>query len=99
MIKTPIIEENSIIIAAQHPRSSEVESEMVIIDLKIQEFYGLNPVAATVWKLIQEPYPVAELLKEIIKTYDVAATQCREDLMSFLNELAANNLIEVMAQS
>ena len=96
--KNSTIEDSSIIVAAQHPRSSEVESEMVIIDLKIQEFYGLNSVGASIWKLIQEPYPVEEIQKELMEKYDIAATQCREDLMKFLQDLAAANLIEVMAQ-
>jgi len=94
---TTSIEDTSIVVASQHPRSSEVEQEMVVIDLKIQEFYGLNSVASVIWKLIQEPYPVEELQKELMKQYDIAATQCREDLMNFLNDLAEVNLIEIMS--
>lgn len=97
-INTSSIEDTSVIVAAQHPRSSEVEQEMVIIDLKIQEFYGLNSVGASIWKLIQEPYPVEEIQKELMKQYDIAAAKCRGDLMTFLHDLAEANLIEVMAQ-
>lgn len=92
------IEDTSIVVAAQHPRSSEVNQEMVIIDLKIQEFYGLNPVGASIWKLIQEPYPIEEIQKELTQQYDIAAEQCHTDLITFLQDLAAANLIEVMNQ-
>ena len=97
-MQTNTIQETSIVVAAKHPRCSEVDEEMVIVDLEIQEFYGLNPVGKKIWKLIQEPLPVAEINQEISKTFGIEPTECEADILDFLNDLAAANLIQVLNQ-
>lgn len=90
------IQNSSIIVAAEHPRCSEVDDEMIIVDLKIQEFYGLNPVGKAIWKLIQKPLSIAEIKQEISKTFNIETIECEADILDFIKELAAANLIQVL---
>lgn len=87
--------DTSTVVAAKHPRMSEVDEEMVIVDLEIQEFYGLNLVGASIWKLIQQPQLVSDIQQKIAAEYKIELEQCRQDVLAFLNDLAAANLIEV----
>jgi len=96
---TQYLLDSMIIVASQHPRTSEIEERMVILDLKIQELYGLNPVGKFIWQLIQEPYPIEEIKKQIMAKYGIEAAQCDEDLKIFINELLAVNSIEIIGNN
>lgn len=91
--------DSMIIVANKQPRTSEIEERMVILDLKIQELYGLNPVGKFIWQLIQEPCSIEEIKNQIIAKYGIEGAQCDEDVKIFINELLAANLIEFMETS
>ena len=49
------------------------------------------------WKLLQEPRTVVEVLNSILETYDVDVKLGETDLIDLLQELAVNELIAVEA--
>jgi hypothetical protein len=69
--------------------------EAVILDLTAGMYYGLNPVAARIWNLIQEPRSVREVRDTIVEEYDVDPDRAEGDLLVLLQDLAANDLIQV----
>lgn len=90
-----MIEEMSIVVTAKDKRYSNLSKEVVILDLKSEEYYGLNHVGATIWHLLQEPKAVSEIKSIILNKYDVDLEQCDRDLKSFLEELKHQGLIEI----
>jgi len=92
---TIMIDESSVVVAADHQTSAEVDGESVILDLEEGVYYGLNPVGARIWSEIQEPTAVEEITAAITAEYDVDAEQCREDVLSLLRDLRENDLVEV----
>ena len=73
----------------------DVEDEVVILGLKDGVYYGLNPVGAFIWNLIQEPKTVAEIREAVLDEYDVEKEVCEKDLMELLTELSDKGLIEI----
>ena len=73
----------------------DVEDEVVILGLKDGVYYGLNPIGAFIWNLIQEPKTVAEIRDAVLEEYDVEKELCENDLMELLTELSDKGLIEV----
>lgn len=73
----------------------DVEDEVVILGLKDGVYYGLNPVGAFIWNLIQKPKTVAEIRDAVLKEYDVEKEVCENDLMELLTELSDKGLVEV----
>lgn len=90
-----MIDESSVVVAADHQTSAEVDGESVILDLEDGIYYGLNPMGARIWKQIQEPTAVEEITEAITAEYDVDAERCREDVLSLLQDLKENKLIEI----
>jgi len=86
---------SSIVVAAEHQTSAEVDGESVILDLEEGVYYGLNPVGARIWAELQEPASVEEIAAAITAEYDVDSAQCLEDVLSLLRNLEENDLIEV----
>lgn len=90
-----MIEETSIVVSAQKKRYSHLNKDVVILDLQTEEYYGLNHVGATIWKLIQEPKTVRDIRELMLSKYNVESKQCDRDLKVFLEKLEAQKLIEV----
>jgi hypothetical protein len=90
-----MIDESSVVVAAEHQTSTEVDGESVILDLEEGVYYGLNPVGARIWSEIQEPTAVEEITAAITAEYDVDSEQCRRDVISLLQDLEENDLIKI----
>ena len=90
-----MIDESSVVVAADHQTSAEVDGESVILDLEEGVYYGLNPVGARIWSEIQEPTAVEEITAAITAEYDVDREQCRRDVISLLQDLEENDLIKI----
>jgi hypothetical protein len=85
----------AIIKVAKDQVSADLKDEVVILNLKNQEYCGLNPVGARIWQLIQEPTTVAAVRDKILEEYEVDADRCERDLLAVLEELRGQGLIEV----
>jgi len=75
--------------------SCELGDEAVILNLEDGAYYGLNEVAARVWKLVQEPRTVGEIRDSLLEVYDVSIDSCTNDLLSLIEQLKAWKLIEI----
>jgi hypothetical protein len=79
--------------------SCNVEDETVILSLKNGSYFGLDPIAAEIWELIQEPRRVGEVRDRLLEEYDVDPEQCTRDLLGLLDQLAAWDLVEVVGET
>jgi hypothetical protein len=86
---------DSVITVAKGQVSSELANEVIILDLNAGVYYGLNPVGARVWALIQQPTTVRDITKTIIAEYDVELAQCEHEIGNLLEDLLAKGLIYV----
>jgi hypothetical protein len=90
-----MISKNSKVVATKEQVSADLGGEVVILNMKNGVYYGLNPVGARIWSLIQDPTTVKVLRDAIFNEYDVEADRCERDLLVLLQDLASNELIEV----
>ena len=75
--------------------SCDLAGEVAILNLGNGVYYGLNPVGARVWNLIQEPRTFADLRNALLEEYDVEATRLESDLRGLLAQLDAQGLIDI----
>ena len=83
------------VVAARDQVSVEVDGEAVILGLADGVYYGLDPVGARVWGLMEQPRTVAELRDAIVAEWEVDAPTAEADLLELLAEMAARGLVEV----
>jgi hypothetical protein len=91
----PTISDRSVVVAAKDQVSCDLAGEAAILNIKNGVYYGLDPVGARIWNLVQEPRAVAEIQNAITSEYDVEPERCARDLASLLEKLLAEGLIEV----
>ncbi|HEX2077960.1 MAG TPA: PqqD family protein [Longimicrobium sp.] len=95
MTEAPRLDPGARVVASRDQVSCELEGEAVILGLGNGVYYGLNPVGATVWKLLEQPRTVAELRDAVVAEYEVDAPRAQADLLRLLGDLAANGLVEL----
>lgn len=86
---------NSIVSAGRDQVSADLANEAVVLDLKSGTYFGLNPVGARVWQLLQSPRPIHVVRDVILDEYEVEPARCEQDILDLLNDMAARGLIEV----
>jgi Coenzyme PQQ synthesis protein D (PqqD) len=80
-----------------HTLSSQVADEIVMLDTKTGDYIGLNPIGSSIWEKIARPVTVENLCNALLEEYEVTEQQCKDETLSFLNELNESGLLEVHA--
>ncbi len=85
----------SIVVCSDGNLSCDLQGEAVVLNLQSGTYFGLNPMGARIWELIQKPAKVSDVLHELLEEYEVDASLCEADLVSFLNQLREQNLLKI----
>src|SRR5258708_38329025 len=95
MSMSSTISYRSVVVAVKDQVSCDLADEAAILNIKNGVYYGLDPVGARIWNLMQEPRAVLEIQKTITGEYAVEPERCARDLFVLLEKLLAEGLIEV----
>ena len=90
-----LLTDQSRIVVMKDRVSCDLAGEVAILNLENGVYYGLNPMGARVWSLIQEPRTFAELRSALLDEYDVEATRLESDLRSLVAQLAEQRLVDI----
>lgn len=97
MIDRSTLSPSSRVVVSPQQISCDVADEAVLLSMQTGEYYGLNPVGASIWRHIQQPQTVAGLVAALMDEYDgVTADECRAEVLSFLEEMIALELVDVL---
>ena len=94
-IETIKIELNSVVMAVADQVSCDREGEAAVLNLKTGVYYGLDEVGASVWRMLDEPRRVDELVDALLGEYEVDREECQRDVIALLGELAVRGLVEI----
>ena len=87
---------DTIVRASPHQVSCDVADEAVLLSMRDGEYYGLNDVGASIWRLIRQPRTVLELRDALLDEYaDVDSEECEQAVVAFLMELMSLKLVEM----
>ena len=97
MIDRSTLSLTSTVVVSSQQISCDVADEAVLLSMQTGEYYGLNPVGASIWRLIQQPHTVGGLVAALMDEYEgVTEDECRDEVRSFLEEMIALELVEVL---
>lgn len=85
----------SVVVVAKDNVSCSLGEEAAILHMRSGIYYGLDPVGARVWNLLERPRSVEELRAALIEEYEVEPAKCEGDLLALLERLSTEGLIEV----
>jgi hypothetical protein len=85
----------TVVVASKDNVSCSLGEEAAILHMRSGVYYGLDPVGARIWKLLDQPRSVEDLRSVILDEYDVEPAKCERDLLGLLEKLREEGLIEV----
>ncbi|HYD54491.1 MAG TPA: PqqD family protein [Gemmatimonadaceae bacterium] len=86
----------TIVSASPEHVACELADELVVLSLQTGEYYGLNPVSASVWSMLASPRTVAELRDGLLAEYaGVSPEECEQQLMELLEEMRGLKMVTV----
>lgn len=79
-----------------------VAGETLIVPVRakvgdLASIYSFNGTATLIWKMLEAPRTLPELIGAVRDEYEVDESQAERDVVEFVNELKAVGLVEVSA--
>ncbi|EEL78896.1 hypothetical protein bcere0028_54820 [Bacillus cereus AH1271] len=95
MIKNQAILLNQSVAQVKGNVVSDMDGEKVMLSIKNGKYYNLGKMGGVIWERIEKPIPVTELVTTLISEYEVEKLQCEGQVLSFLEMLLEEGLVEV----
>ena len=91
----PSISLETAVRASPQQVSCNVADEAVVLSMRDGEYYGLNEVGASIWRLIQQPRTVVEIRDALLDEYaDIDEDECERAVVAFLAEMISLKLVD-----
>ncbi|WP_338876485.1 PqqD family peptide modification chaperone [Spirosoma sp. SC4-14] len=76
--------------------SSVLGQETIVLNYEVGNYYELNEIGGFIWSLLEDntPITVQEIKEKILDEFDVEESVCQAELMTFLESLLHEKLIE-----
>lgn len=71
-----------------------VGDEAVLLNSKKQSYFGLDPVGARMWLVLNESGSIQAAFDSLLAEYNVSAPQLQKDLEAFIETLVEQGLVE-----
>jgi Coenzyme PQQ synthesis protein D (PqqD) len=72
--------------------ASEIDGEIVILEMSSGQYYSLKDTGAFLWREIEAMKSVGQLIDRMQERYDIDRDTCREDVTEFSKMLIARKL-------
>lgn len=95
MSDAPMLSLNSIVARHAEQITAEIDGEVVVMGLAQGKYIGLDDVASTLWRLLEQPQQVQALCDLLAQHYRGDAAEMNADVLAFLEELQALGLIQI----
>lgn len=95
MIATLSLPMSTTVIASKQQISCDVADEIVLLSVEDGQYYGLNPVGASIWRLIQSPTTLDDVRDGLLAEYDdVSDETCTAEVVTFMTNMLALGLVQ-----
>lgn len=87
---------NTILQIDQDQFYSEIDGEVVMLNIQNGEYYYLNQSGSFIWNLLNKPCSYRQLIDDLLASYDISEETCVNDTILLLEELLKKGLVKVI---
>jgi len=73
-----------------------VDQEVVMLNIKHQEYLNLNQHASHIWQQLETPHSFGELIDLLCSIYQVKKEDCIRDTLEFITEFVDKDIIQII---
>ncbi|MPM43632.1 hypothetical protein SDC9_90309 [bioreactor metagenome] len=85
----------SVITGKKEIVAADMDGETVMMGIETGKYYNLGKMGGVIWTLVEQPVSVEAVIEQLLGKYEVTRRQCEEEVLSFLNSLDKEGLLEV----
>lgn len=89
------INKDSIIKRRHDLDCTDLDGEVVMMDLDEGLYFSLNSVASDIWSMIETDTSVSKVITNLLSQYDIDEKTCHLNVIDFLGKLNDCNLITI----
>jgi hypothetical protein len=71
------------------------DGESVLLSLSSERYFNLDRVGTSMWAAVTSAGSIDEACRELLSEFDVAENRLRDDLRTLVEQLAAQDLVEI----
>ncbi len=75
---------------------SEIGDDVVALHVRQGHCYGMDNVAADVWRMLDRPIGLSEICDRLKERYEVDDLTCRQEVGRFIEAMRKEQLIETL---
>lgn len=88
-----MIEISSTVSASSDLLSTEIDGELVMMDMESGQYFNLDQIGTVIWRELAQPRTVADLCRFLVDRYDAPAGEIERDVLDLLRQMADKKLI------
>ena len=74
--------------------SSDLDGEVVILDMESGKYHGLDTTGTRIWELLEDQISFNEIVLQLMSEYPVEQEQCATDVKEFIYQMMDSGLVE-----
>lgn len=95
MDKSKLVLLDSVVVQKVGLDATNMDGEIVMMDINRGKYYCFNEVGSRVWALIEKEISVEKLISTLLNEFEVDKKVCEDTVLNFLNGICKEELITV----
>lgn len=79
--------------------ATPVDDELVMMQMEINQYFGLNAMGRRIWDMMEHPISVREICQQLVAEFDVEMAVCEREVLAFLSDLHESQVVELPADA
>jgi hypothetical protein len=75
--------------------TAEIDSEVLMMSVEQEEYFGLDDVGSNIWKRLDPPCTFADLIDRLAADYDADRENIAEDVRALLATMAERGVVRL----
>lgn len=96
MSKNKVVTIDDVIVKKAGLDASDMDGEVVMMDIDKGKYYCFNSVGSRVWEIIENPTSVKGIIDILLKEFNVDEKTCEEEVLRFLGMMNNEELFTVL---
>lgn len=90
------IEPQTRITRAPNLMSTQIDDEIVILNMATDNYIALDVIGLRIWELLEAPCTLDEICKQLEQEFSGDPEQIRADVLAFLDELQTEEMLNIL---
>ena len=90
---------NSTVMQSEGNIVSDMDEEKVMMSVSNNKYYNLGVMEGEIWEMVQSATSVKHIFANLMSVYEVEEKVCENEVLSFLNVLYKEDLIQVQDEA